>query len=204
MGFKSHNIKTILSSRPRLIQYSLLSVDVKEFVDYTIQENLKPNSELRLKNVLTKIVKPKQMNLWFLSWSDIIELRIAVSEQNMFEVLSIVFGINENDFARLDLFNAFSVYKWIVAQFKSIVEIEVQELSSEPTPEEIDAGIEELQEFGYSVMLDGIAKGDLLKYDDYLKLPYVKIFRKMCLDKKRYDINKQMQENASTKSKRNS
>lgn len=204
MGLKSHNIDTVLNNRPRLIEYSQLSIDVKEFVDYTIQENLKPNPELRLKSVLTKIVKPKQLNLWSLSWSDIIELRIAVSEQKMFEVLNIVFGINETEFARLDLFNAFSVYKWIVEQFKSIVEIESQELSSEMSDEEKEAGVEELQEFGYSVMLDGIAKGDLLKYDEYLKLPYVKIFRKMCLDKKRYDINKQMQENASTKSKRNS
>lgn len=203
MGFKSHSIENVLNNRPRLIEYSSLSIEVKELVDFTVQESLKPNPELRLKSVLTKIVKPKQMNLWFLSWSDIIELRMAVSEKKMFEVLNIVFDINENDFARLDLFNAFSVYKWIIEQFKAIVEIELQELSSEPTPEEIEAGIEELQEFGYSVALDGIAKGDLLKYDDYLKLPYVKIFRKMCMDKKRHDINKQMQENASTKSKRN-
>lgn len=204
MGFKSHSIENVLSNRPRLIDYASLDNEVKELVDFTVQENLKPNPELRLKSVLTKTVKPKQMNLWFLSWSDIIELRIAVSEQNMFEVLNIVFGINDKDFARLDLFNAFSAYKWIVEQFKAIVEIELQELSSELTEEEKEAGVEELQEFGYSVMLDGIAKGDLLKYDDYLKLPYVKIFRKMCLDKKRHDINKQMQENASTKSKRNS
>lgn len=204
MGFKSHNVDTVLKNRPRLIEYASLSIEVKEIVDFTVQESLKPNPELRLKNVLTKIAKPKQMNLWFLSWSDIIELRIAVSEQNMFEVLNIVFGINDKDFARLDLFNAFSAYKWIVEQFKAIVEIELQELSSELTEEEKEAGVEELQEFGYSVMLDGISKGDLLKYDDYLKLPYVKIFRKMCLDKKRHDINKQMQENASTKYKRNS
>ena len=161
MGFKSYSVETIFKNRPMLVEYALLPVEVKEVVDYTIQESLKSNSQLRVRGVLPKVVKPKNENLWFLSWSDIIELRLAISEQRMYDVLNIVFGITEKQFALLDLFNAYSAYKWTVEQFKEIVEIEIQELSSEHSQDELEAGVEELHEFGYSVALDGIAKGDL-------------------------------------------
>lgn len=204
MGFKSHSIKSVFVNRPRMADYSLLSLEVKEIIDYTIAESLQSNSTLRFKTVLTKVLKPKYNNLWFHSWSEIIELRLAISENKMFECLNIVYGITQVQFALLDLFNSFACYKWIVENFKTIVDIEIQELASELSDEEKDAGAEELQEFGYTVALDGMAKGDILKYDEYLKLPYTKVFRKMCLDKKRYDINKTMQENASRKPQRNS
>lgn len=204
MGFKQNSI-TIFKNRLKLSDYSTLTVEAKEVIDYTIAESLKANSFLRLGGLLkSNIAKPKKDNLWFLSWSDIIELRIAIVEENIFEVLRIVFDIEEKEFAKLELLNAFSVYKWISEQYFEIAKIEVQELASEMTDEEKEAGAEDMQEFGYSVMLDSIAQGDLLLYDQYLKLPYAKVFRKMCMEKKRHDINKQMQENASRKSKRNS
>jgi hypothetical protein len=204
MGSKQNSIN-LFKNRPKLSDYYSLSLESKEVIDYTIAESLKVNSLLRLNGLLkSNIVKPKKDNLWFLSWSDIIELRIAIAEENIFETIKIVFGIDQKEFSRLEMFNAFSVYKWIAGQYAEIVKIELQELSGEMSDEEKAAGAEELQEFGYSLTLDGIAKGDLLKYDEYLKLPYVKVFRKMCMDKKRYDINKTMQENASRKSKGNS
>jgi hypothetical protein len=204
VGFKQNSI-TIFKNTLKLSDYSSLTLEAKEVIDYTIAESLKANSVLRLRGLLkSTIAKPKKDNLWFLSWSDIIELRIAIAEENIFEVLRIVFDINEKEFAKIELLNAFSVYKWISEQYFEIAKIEVQELASEMTDEEKEAGAEDMQEFGYSVMLDSIAQGDLLKYDEYLKLPYAKVFRKMCMEKKRHDINKQMQENASRKSRRNS
>ena len=179
-----------------LAEYPLLPIEAKEIVDYTIKETLRGNPELRVKG---KVIKPKQINFWFLTWSDIILLRLAIADQNMLDVLSIVFQIGKKEFIKLELFNAYAAYTWIVNQFKTIIDTEIEQLASELSEEEKDAGAEDLQEFGYTVALDGLAKGDLLKYDDYLMLPYSKVFRKMCLDKTKYDINKQLQENASRK-----
>lgn len=201
MGFKSHSIENIFDNRLLLAQYPLLNNEVKSLIEYTIKENLKVNSELRIK---LKVIKPKHNSLWFMSWSDIIELRLAISENNMFECFRIVYGINEKQFSKLELLNAFASYKWMAENFKAIIDVEVEQLASELTEEEKEAGAEDLQQFTYSVALDGLTKGDLLKYDAYLQLPYTKIFRKLCLDKTRYDINKQLQENASRKSQRNS
>jgi hypothetical protein len=180
-----------------LVEYPLLPQEAKEIVDYTIKETLRGNPELRIKG---KVIKPKQMNFWSLTWSDIILLRLAITDQNMLDVLSIVFQIGEKEFMKLELFNAYAAYIWVVNQFKAIIDAEIEQLASELSDEEKDAGAEDLQEFGYTVALDGLTKGDLLKYDDYLMLPYSKVFRKMCLDKTKYDINKQLQENASRKS----
>ena len=202
MGSQQNSL-TLFKKRLKLSDYSALTLESKEIIDYTIAESLKPNSIIRLYGgLITK--KPKKDNLWFLSWSDIIELKIAITEENIFEVFRIVFDLNEKEFSRLEMFNAFSAYKWVTQKAVEIMTIEDQELSSEMSDEEKEAGAEELQEFGYSLALDGMANGDLLKYDAYLKLPYVKVFRKMCMDKKRYDINKTLQENARRKSKTNS
>jgi hypothetical protein len=202
MGSQQNSI-TLFKNRLKLSDYFSLPLESKEVIDYTVSESLRPNSIIRLYGgLITK--KPKKENLWFLSWSDIIELKIAIAGENIFEVFKIVFGLNEKEFSRLEMFNAFSAYKWVAEKIVEIMNIEIQELSSEMSDEEKEAGAEELQEFGYSLILDSMTKGNLLVNDDWLKLPYVKVFRKMCMDKKRYDINKTMQENASRKSKRNS
>ena len=202
MGIKQDSLK-LFKSKLKLSDYSSLNIDSRQIVDYTVAKSLKANPVIRLYGgLITK--KPKKNDLWFLSWSEIIELKIAITEENIFEVFRIVFGLNEKEFSKLELFNAFSAYKWVTQKAVEIMTLEVQELSSEMSDEEKEAGAEELQEFGYSLALDGMANGDLLKYDAYLKLPYVKVFRKMCMDKKRYDINKTLQENARRKSKSNS
>ena len=202
MGIKQDSLK-LFKSKLKLSDYSSLNIDSRQIVDYTVAKSLKANPVIRLYGgLITK--KPKKNDLWFLSWSEIIELKIAITEENIFEVFRIVFDLNEKEFSRLEMFNAFSAYKWVTQKAVEIMTLEVQELSSEMSDEEKEAGAEELQEFGYSLALDGMANGDLLKYDAYLKLPYVKVFRKMCMDKKRYDINKTLQENARRKSKTNS
>lgn len=205
MGFKQVSIEDVFKSRLMLWQYSELSGDVRELVNYTVLGSLKQNNELRVKGMLKyKVIKPKKQSLWLLSWNDIIELRMAIVDENMFEVFKIVFGINEKQFVKLEMFNAFAVYRWVSDQVSEMIKIEFQELTNEMSDEEKNAGAEELQEFGYSLTLDVLTKGDLLKSDEWLKLAYAKIFRKLCIDKKRYDINKTLQENASRKYKRNS
>jgi hypothetical protein len=200
MGIKSYSIESIYKKKYFLNQYENLPTDLKEMIDFTIQENLKSNPELRLYGGLS-IIKPKQTNFWVLSWSDIIELKDAISESNILAAFKIIYAINEKQFKRIELFNGLAVYKFIIESVKEIIKIENQELAHELSIEEKDAGAEKMQEFGYSATLDGLTNGDLRLYDEYLNMPYSKIFRKMCLDKTRYDINKQFQENASRKNK---
>lgn len=203
MGFKSYSIETIFTNRPTLKHYAFLDGEVRELVDYTIKQSLKANEVLRLKSSFsTKQIKAKQSDFWFLPWSTLLEIREAVIEQNLVEVFRLVYGINQNQFLSLDVFNAFSAYKWVIQKLEDIALIEKQELGDGLTPEEKEAGAEALKEFGYSVTLDSLAKGNILRYNKILKKPYAVIFRKMCLDKTNNEIKKNYSENASRKNKR--
>lgn len=203
MGFKSYSIDTVFTKRPIIAHYPFLDNDMKELIDYTIKDSLRANEVLRLKTLFRiKKVKAKNSDFWFLSWEDLLLIREAVTDQNMLEAFKIVYGINEKQFVLLDVFNAFSAYKWIIDKLKEMAEIEKQELGGEMPIEEKEAGAEALIEFGYTVTLDSLADGDVLKYDEILKKPYAVIFRKMCLDKTNNEIKKNYSENASRKNQR--
>jgi len=198
MGRKFTGIN-IFKKKLLLKDYENLSPSDKLLIDYTIKESLKINKKLRIKGLFKRSLKCKIDNIWMITWSDRIEIGNAIEKQDIYFIFKYFYGITKKQFIQLELYNAFSVYKYILEEFKKIVDAEYQNLNSEMSEEDKEAGAEELQQFGYSVALDGIAKGDLLKYNDYLQLPYSKVFRKMYMDKTIYEINKQYQENASRK-----
>lgn len=205
MGRQQFSIDKIFINRPKMKHYPLLTGDVKDVVDYTIRESLKANPIIRINRFIGyKKVKPKKSDLWFLTWSDLIALREAVREQDIFEIMKIVYLLNPKKIAEVDVFNCFAAYTWITKQMIEIHKIEMDMLYEDPTEDEKEAGVEKLQEFSYTVALDNLANGDVLKYDEYLKLPYAKIFRKLCLNKTNNDIQKQYQENVSRKARNNS
>ena len=195
MGIKSHSVENVFSKNIKMLEYAHLKTDVKELVDYTVMNNLKANSVLRLR----RDVKPKFETLWQLPWTDIIELREALVENNLQEAIKLVFGIDKIKFLQLGIFNTYAAYLWIAKEFMEMNRIEIEQLSMDMDDDEKEAGTEDLQDFGYAVALDGLAKGNLLEYDKWLVIPYNKIFRKLLLDKTKYEINKNIQRNASRK-----
>jgi len=205
MGSFRIGVKDVFKKRVMLVNYPFLTSEAKMLVDYTIKENLKCNNVLRVRGLFrTKKLLPKKSTLWSITWNDRIELGLAVGENDIFAMLKIIYGISEKQFKRLELFNAFSAYKFIIEELKEMVRIEAQELEHEYTEEEKEAGVEELQQFSYYNTLDTLTNGNILIQNEWLMLPYSKIFRKMCLDKVRFDINLKMRENANRKIKGNS
>lgn len=205
MGFFKFDVKDVFQKRLLLWQYEFLTPEAKELVDYTIKENIKCNEQLRVYSFWkTKTLLPLKKDLWSLTWNDRIELGLSIQENDFFSILRIVYGVNEKQYKKLELFNAFSVQKYIIEEFKQMLDIENSELEHEYTDEEKDAGIERLQEFSYYNTLDSLTNGNILVQEQWLQLPYKKIFRKMCLDKTRYEINENLKENAKRNAKRDS
>ncbi len=203
MGFKSYNLTSIFRKRPRLKDYPSLQPEVRELVDVTIKDHLKPNPVIRRRSMIrTKKLRALKPNFWLMKWIDLVHLREAVEKQNMTRAMGIVFGISEKHMQSLDMFNAFAAYKWIIDQLVSMAEIEKQQLGSELDNDEKQAGAERLMDFGYTAAVDNIARGDLLKHEAVLQKPYAVVFRKMCLDKVNNDIRKQYQENVNRKNQR--
>lgn len=180
----------------KIKSYAALKGETKELVDYTIKHGLRPNPILR---VGRRQIKPKEFDFWKLKWNDIILLRHYLENKDVKAVHRLVYNVTDRQFLRLDLFNCSSCYKWVASKINEINEIEKDRIGSEPSGEEVNAGVERLNEFGYSVALDQLAGGDLSKYDYLLEQPYAKIFRKMCLDKTVHEIQQQNIKNARRK-----
>lgn len=195
----------IFKYRPTLASYSKLSGERKELIDYTIEHSLKANPILRVKKWFrTQDVKPKQQNLWMLSWNDIILLKKQLSEKDLLGFLKLMYGIDEKQFSNLDIYNVFATWKWLNEEMKKLIETEIQELEEDLPDELKDAGIEQMQRFDYAPTLDKLTGGDLTRYDEFLKLPYAKIFRKLVMDKVVREITETYKENVSRKTKTNS
>lgn len=195
----------IFKYRPTLAGYSKLSGERKELIDYTIQNSLKSNPILRVRKLFRiRHLKPKETNLWMLTWNDIILLKRYITEKDLISFLKLMYGIEEKQFMKLDAYNVFATWKWINEELKKLSEIEVQELEEDIPDELKDAGIEQMQRFDYTPALDKMAGGDLTRYDEFLKLPYAKIFRKLVMDKVIRDISETYKDNVSRKNQINS
>ena len=67
----------------------------------------------------------------------------------------------------------------IYKQLKRIVDTEREEIVAKPTAEQIRAGIAMFDVFGVNNTIDALAGGDVLKYNDILRLDYNTIFVKL-------------------------
>lgn len=196
MGAKSININNIFKRKLKVYNYLQLNPETKDIVDYTIKYGL---NDCKILVVGRKKFKPIFDDIFYLKWEQIIELQELVKDRNVFEVLKMIYKIDEKQFLKLNLYNCFSVYQFILSELQRMADIELQELSEEQK----NAGQEQLNRFGYYNNLDFLAKGDILKYDELLKKPYAVIFRKLVLEKVKYDIEKNYIKNVSRKIKGN-
>lgn len=193
MGIQSINVENLFTRVPKMADYPHLSDEVRELIDYTVENNLKENKELRIRSYFrTRIIKPTQDDFWFMSWNDIIMLKGAIHAGRIYDVFKIVYKISEKQFNALNVFNCFAAYNYIVEKIKSIMKAEKNNLSGKYTQQEIDAGIEDLERFGISLAIDAVAKGDILQYEAVVAKPYAVIFKKLCQDHTINQIQKRL------------
>lgn len=203
MGKFINSLDKLLLSRPRMYQYLDMEPDAKDFIDDVIKNYVKENPVLRTRKwFLKKNVGPKEVDFWNLSWKDIVMIRIAFNESNLFDVMNIVYGINQKQFLKLEILNVFACYKFITEQMKMIETAEEERLSSDMKDEDKEVGAEELLEYGYYNSLRAVCP-DLLKQEEYLKLPYSIIFRELAISTLINNINIKKQENAARKNRVN-
>lgn len=91
---------------------------------------------------------------------------------------------------------------WIKLNMERLQLAEKNNLSSEPEPELLAAGVMKLDEFGIDPTLEKIAKDWNYTPEQVAEFPYHKIYRKMKLDKVNRDIEKKYNKIMEDKSKR--
>lgn len=203
MGKFINSLDKLLLSRPKVDDYLSMHIDEKDFIDEVVKNYVKSNPFLRTRRRFRiHNLEPKEMDFWNLTWNDIVMIRHGFSTNNMLDVFKCVYNINEKQFLKLEILNAFAVYKFMTEQMNKIEAAEHERLSSDMKEDDKEAGAEDLLEYGYYNSLRAVCP-NLLEQKDYLKLPYSMIFRELAISKLISDINTNKQENAARKNKRN-
>lgn len=91
---------------------------------------------------------------------------------------------------------------WLKDEMESIAKMEEQYLSSEPDPETIQAGVRDLEVFGLTNIIDQLADGDILKWEQVGKIPYNQCFDKLYKTKLENNFQRKLNEIRSKKQRR--
>lgn len=145
--------------------------------------------QMEQKSIFIKIkknwveVKPKQIDLWNLPFNDIINFKKVLKEKNQERVISFLLK-NFYDISKTDNVSIFSLksLQWVFVEFEKIAKAE-QQLNEEPSVVEKNAGVGELDKFEEYTTIDFLAKGDITKTKEILKIPYKEVFMKLLLEK---------------------
>lgn len=114
-------------------------------------------------------------------------------------------NIFENDIQYFDFNKCLSFVFWIVDELKYWQEMEKLHLSSEPDFEMLASGINELNIFGDLNLIDMLAGGDIMKWEQIRLISYQTIFDKQLKTVKEAKFQKEyakrMQDKAKSKNK---
>lgn len=93
---------------------------------------------------------------------------------------------------RLDNYKKLMFFFYIQDQYKVIYDLEVKYLSQPPDAKMQNAGIRNLDVLGDIVMIDDLAEGDILKWNQIRELPYSMIFEKRLKTNIQFEINRKL------------
>ncbi len=164
-----------------LLEYS----QIKNKGEYDLLvKSIKPSNTISLK-VGSKfiVIHPKFNNVWDCSYGDIIELKEAFAdgdEEASKAIYKIFYGIR--DYSNVSVLSVNNI-KWVAEQFEELLKVEKEELSYSPTQKEKNAGIDELNKFGFYPSIDTLTGGDMSKESEFLQMPYSRVFQKLCYNK---------------------
>lgn len=131
-------------------------------------------------------------------WGFLKEILPDLYARNEFEQLFFLMfkdrGINLflSDTINIEVREAMSFILWIRDELKTIRELESTYLVSEPDIKLLQAGINELDQFGIKNTLDNLAGGDILKYDLIRQLPYHEVFDKQYMETIKKKVEKKL------------
>lgn len=115
----------------------------------------------------------------------------ALTYSDMTEVIVLASDLPVKSICMMAWTEVFAFYNFVVQSIRRVNELEKQ-LIYEPSPREINAGIERYNDFGWFTTLDRLAGGDILKYDAVGKQKYCDVFAKLKLNKLDREFNEKL------------
>lgn len=171
---------------------------MEKIKNFKVKEFLKQDVELveqytQLLRLLEPI--PTANKIQDLTLREVEFIKMGVKdEESLAEVFEYMEGVDNNGFMNLNITTFYGLYNDIINQLENLLGMEKQELISEHSDFKWEAvdGSKRLSVMGVLPMIDNLAGGDVLKYEQILDMPYMTIFNKLRLERIQRDIERDM------------
>jgi len=123
-----------------------------------------------------------------------------IEMDKLVEIIHFATKIDREGILKKNWHEVFAFYNWLKIQTDKINEM-LKTLYVEPTSDEINAGIENFAPFGVFATINGLAGGDILKFDAVENTSFMIVFTKLSLNKVDTEYRKSYQDIMLHKSK---
>ncbi|TWP23125.1 hypothetical protein ETU10_08495 [Apibacter muscae] len=154
--------------------HDLNSIDQEDFM--LIKQAIKRKNEL-----LNTNCKP----LKFTSFECVkINLVNYIKDAKYLQVIQLILKENDNhteldEIKKISNSDLLSFLFWIMDELEAINQVEKELFNTPPTSEELEAGINNFNQFGVINTIDALAGGDILKWEKIVKLSYFDVLNKL-------------------------
>ena len=103
--------------------------------------------------------------------------RQAMSLESV-DKLDVVRMVYKEEPLRMNVFRFYGCLRFLTLEAERVMRMEQEHWNTEPTEHDIklqQAGVKELEQFGDLPMIDSLAGGDILRYNDIEKLNYLEV-----------------------------
>jgi len=104
-----------------------------------------------------------------------------VTYEQVIEIIHELTGIGKDKILDKCWIDVFRFLKFVFDSIERVNKLE-EKLIYEPDTDEVNAGIEMYNQFGYFATIDRLAQGDILKYEEVGQLEYSIVFSKLMLN----------------------
>lgn len=168
-----------------------------------VLEFIKPLSEVDNPNYYSwdnsKPKKIKVKSVLELSFGQVTEIRNNfnnASINSIVESISMVTDLENKQVMHFKITQLYGIINGIKEQLEQITNMEINELSDEE--DDIDLitvnATERMAKFGILNTIDSLSNGDVLRWTDIEKLPYLTVFTKLKMDKEKLKIQNEISE----------
>lgn len=123
-------------------------------------------------------VKDSITELTFGEVNSIKRLVMRETTEDLLKAFEIVYKCKARDIIRMEVTQFYRCMILITNEVDKIIKMEQQHWNTEPTDYDIklqQAGVKELEQFGDLPIIDSLADGDILRYNDIEKLNYLEV-----------------------------
>jgi hypothetical protein len=131
-----------------------------------------------------------------MTFGEVVDLKKFITSSDFndkIRAVEIVYKISFETLSEMKAIKFFPLLNYITKEIEVIAENEAKTLSGDYDSDMINAGVEELSQFGVITTIDTLANGDVLKWQSILDMRYSTVFTKLYLNKVKAKIETEYQ-----------